>query len=350
MATSYRRLPFSGGLLSVLLPVAVLLVLLAVAGATGVVTEAGEANGHVLFAQPEVRDIGDRFYVAERRPLGQWVMTSWQHSPFTAEGKFVPVGWDPGPKTGLSIAGPRRNAQRGMQDAAGTTTGQMHGPAVGAYLNSADLSVEGRNEQGRPLPGSGGYKMMITPQILFAPDSIIRPFRRRDSRLDLRLELQVPTAACAERKGSLAYVSAVLLLIDPQTRLRISYITGLFSKRSRMAPSTAIEHIAHDGPSRSWMIQCNVVRDHPWLDLHPHSASYQTAPWRGWRRFSWSIRREHVAAALAALRRQQPEAEASTDPADYQLRSFHLNAEIKYEAAPAEMGWSMRRARIVHAP
>jgi hypothetical protein len=333
----------------VLLPVAVLLVLLAVAGATGVVTEAGEANGHVLFAQPEVRDIGDRFYVAERRPLGQWVMTSWQHSPFTAEGKFVPVGWDPGPKTGLSIAGPRRNAQRGMQDAAGTTTGQMHGPAVGAYLNSADLSVEGRNEQGRPLPGSGGYKMMITPQILFAPDSIIRPFRRRDSRLDLRLELQVPTAACAERKGSLAYVSAVLLLIDPQTRLRISYITGLFSKRSRMAPSTAIEHIAHDGPSRSWMIQCNVVRDHPWLDLHPHSASYQTAPWRGWRRFSWSIRREHVAAALAALRRQQPEAEASTDPADYQLRSFHLNAEIKYEAAPAEMGWSMRRARIVHA-
>jgi hypothetical protein len=51
-------------------------------------------------------------------------------------------------------------------------------------------------------------------------------------------------------------------------------------------------------------------------------------------------------AALAALREQQPETACSTDPADYQLRSFHLNAEITYETAPAELGWSMRQALV----
>ena len=35
-------------------------------------------------------------------------MISWQKSPFTADGKFVPVDWDPGNKTGLSIPDEQR--------------------------------------------------------------------------------------------------------------------------------------------------------------------------------------------------------------------------------------------------
>ncbi|MFW5693417.1 MAG: hypothetical protein ACOCWL_04295 [Thermoguttaceae bacterium] len=94
-------------------------------------------------------------------------MTSWQRSPFTPEGKFIPVDWDAGAKTGLFIPHPRHKHQRGMRPAVGSTTAQMHGGVVGAYLNSADLSAEGLDDEGRPLPGSGGYKMMVTPQILF---------------------------------------------------------------------------------------------------------------------------------------------------------------------------------------
>lgn len=73
------------------------------------------AEGHVVFSQPDVSDIGDRVYVVERRPLGEWFMISWQKSPFTADGKFLPVDWDPGNKMGLSIPDERtrRMAQRG---------------------------------------------------------------------------------------------------------------------------------------------------------------------------------------------------------------------------------------------
>ena len=83
-------------------------------------------------------------------------MISWQKSPFTADGKFVPVDWDPGEKTGLSIPDEqtRTKAQRGMRNAAGSTVCQMYGGTVGAYLNSADLSGKGIDAQGNPLPGS----------------------------------------------------------------------------------------------------------------------------------------------------------------------------------------------------
>ena len=81
------------------------------------------AEQHVVFSQPDVSNIGDRVYVIERRPLGEWFMISWQKSPFTADGKFVPVDWDPCEKTGLSIPDEhaRRMAQRGMRNAAGST-------------------------------------------------------------------------------------------------------------------------------------------------------------------------------------------------------------------------------------
>ena len=119
----------------------------------------------MLFSQPNVTNINGRVYVIERRPLGEWFMISWQKSDFTADGKFVPVDWDPGEKTGLSIPDERtrRLAQRGMRNVAGSTVCQMHGDTVGAYLNSADLSGKGADAQGNPLPGSDGYKQMITP-------------------------------------------------------------------------------------------------------------------------------------------------------------------------------------------
>ena len=129
------------------------------------------AEGEVVLSQPEVQGIAGQMYVIERRPVGEWFMISWQKSPFTKDGKFVPVDWDPGGKTGLSIPNEaaRGKAQRGMRNVPGSTVCQMHRDTVGAYLNSADLSVKGKDAKGNPLPGSGGYKQMITPSFMFHP-------------------------------------------------------------------------------------------------------------------------------------------------------------------------------------
>jgi hypothetical protein len=306
------------------------------------------AEEHVVFSQPDVSHIGERVYVIERRPLGEWFMISWQKSPFTTDGKFVPVDRNPAEKTGLSIPDEqtRRMAQRGMRNAAGSTVCQMYGGTVGAYLNSADLSGSGVDAKGNPLPGSHGYKQMITPSYMFGPEQVIYPWRAPDNHLQVSLDLQIPTAVCAEKKGSLAYANPLLTLVDPKTKLKISWGPMLFSKRSRGDATRPLQHIAYDAPSHSWMIRDRLVPGASWLELAPGSASYQTAPWRGWRHFCWSVSRAHVTAALKAMREQEPQVKVSIDPGDYQLTSFHLNAETHYQTAPAELGWSMRNLRI----
>jgi len=307
-----------------------------------------DAEEHVVFSQPDVSNIGERVYVIERRPLGEWFMISWQKSPFTADGKFVPVDWDPGDNTGLSIPDERtrRMAQRGMRNASGSTVCQMYGDTVGAYLNSADLSRDGFDATGNPLPGSSGYKQMITPSYKLRQDEAIYPWRAPDNHLQVSLDLQIPTAVCAEKKGSLAYVNPLLTLVDPNTKLKISWGPMLFSNRSNGDHTEPLQNIAYDRPSHSWMIRDRLVPGASWLELAPGSASYQTAPWRGWRHFSWSVSRAHVTAALKAMREQEPHVKISIDPGDYQLTSFHLNAETHFQTAPAELGWSMRNLRI----
>ncbi len=310
-----------------------------------------EGSAEVLLSQPDVSDIGDRLYVIERQPAEVWFMISWQRSPFTADGRFMPVDWDPGEKTGLSIpdAHARRMAQRGMRNVPGSTVCQMFGDAVGAYLNSADLSGGGVDGDGNPLPGSEGYKQMVTPSYKFDAKGAVRPWSTPDSVLRVSLDLQIPTAVCAERKGSLAYVNPLLTLVDPRTKLKISWGPMLFSRRSRGDATRPLRNIAYDAPSKSWMIRDRLVAGASWLELAPGSASYQTEPWRGWRSFSWSVSRTHMTAALKAMREQEPDATISTDPVDYQLTAFHLNAETHFQSAPAELGWSMRNLRIMVA-
>ena len=65
-----------------------------------------EFKEELVFTQPDVGvgDLGGRIFVAEKRPLDQWFMISWQKSPYLKEGKpFVPVDWDPVEKTGFEV-------------------------------------------------------------------------------------------------------------------------------------------------------------------------------------------------------------------------------------------------------
>ena len=151
-------------------------------------------------------------------------------------------------------------------------------------------------------------------------------------------------------KGSLVFANPLLTLVDPKTKLKMSWGPMLFSSRSRGDATRPLQRIPYDAPSHSSMIRDRLVPGASWLELAPASASYQTAPWRGWRHFCWSLSRAHVTAALNAMRAQQPQVEVSIAPGDYQLTAFHLNAEPHFQTAPAEMGWSMHNLRIVAEP
>ena len=49
--------------------------------------------------------------------------------------------------------------------------------AQSALILSADLSGKGVDAKGNPLPGSDGYKQMVTPSYMFGPEETIHPWR-----------------------------------------------------------------------------------------------------------------------------------------------------------------------------
>lgn len=306
---------------------------------------AGTAD--VLFRQPSLDGFGDRLFVQAHPAPGTFNLISWQKNPTTDDGRFVPVDWNVGEKTGLVIATNLSSAQRGMRNERGATAAQMSGTAVGAYLNSADLSGGGQDAGGNPLPGSGGYKMMVTPQFFFPKPQVAGLFQAREDRLKVSMDLQIPVAVSAQKKGSLAYVNPVLVFIDAKRNVKISYTVGMFATWPARNGPKMVEHIGYDEPSHSWMIHCNLMPGIRWATFESDSSIYQVLPWKGWKHFSYAITWENFAAALKIFREKQPDVNCSTDPADYRLHSFHLNAEITYQIAPAELGWSMRHAEIV---
>lgn len=300
------------------------------------------ADPRVLYQQPTLEAIAGRMLVQARAPEGEMALISWQKNPNTPTGAFVPVRWPVGQKTGLDPAGDLAQWQMGMADRAGSTAAQVFKQAVGAYLNSDDLSAGGRDAAGNPLPGSGGYKMMVTPEIRFPMKAGIRPLADPNTSLRVSFDLQVPTAVDQQKSGSHTYVNPCLVLVDPKTKVRISYIVVAFSKGYRIVK----ESVGYDDPSRSWMLHTYMSTNQQWMTLQPGSAVFHDQPWKGWKHFSFAITPANARAAFSALHAARPEIACSTNPADYVLQSFHLNAELKYNTAHAELGWSLRDAKV----
>jgi hypothetical protein len=295
-----------------------------------------------LFKQPTLDGIAGKLYVQARIPDGMFCLISWQKNPATADGLFVPAGWNVGEKTGVEITDKLLERQAGMVNRRGATAAQVCGTAVGAYLNSDDLSGGGHDAAGNPLPGSGGYKMMVTPEIRFPMKRAIKPFADPMGRLVTSFDLQVPVALDQQKAGSHSYVNPCFVFIEPKTKVKFSYIIVTFSNGYRIVK----ESIAYDEPSHSWMLHSYMTTNQQWVALEPGSEVFQSKPWKGWKHFSFSITPAHVRSALNAFCQRQPAVPCSTNPADYVMQSFHLNAELKYQTAHAEMGWSMRDAAI----
>jgi hypothetical protein len=247
-------------------------------------------------------------------------MVLWQPNPNVPNGQLVPTTWDASSQTGFTPSSSLSATQLGFQNIPGTSTAQMDGDVVGAYLNSANL------------PGSpDDQKMMITPQFVFEAGNEPAPFASSSSSLSASMDLQIPTAV-----GNLTYVTADLLFKDPNG-VRISFGVKIFSNGA----TQPVVGTGYNVPGNSYMLNSPLVADQQYLTLAPGSASWSSAPWLGWRHFEWSISQAQFLAGLDFLVSQYPGKVQSTDPAQYVLAEVHLNAEFQFQPAPAELGWSM---------
>jgi hypothetical protein len=287
----------------------------------------------LIFSQPSLNEIDGHLFVPSAThalpPFDTFNLISWQLNPFARDGMLTPSEWNAGEKTGLDVKQPVSKHEFGYRDVPGSTTAQVGGEAVGVYLNSRELPQSTHKN-----------KMMITPNIRFS--SMTYPFADPRCRLHVSFDLQVPTAADGHITGSETYIVAELLFSDPRSKVLISYGTAVFfngypkSKR----------HTGFDGDTHSYMVTTPLGQDDGWVERDINSASKMSTPWEGWKTFSFVISERDFQAALGSLHMAYRGELMSASPQDYGLAQFHLNAELHFISAPAELGWSMRRARI----
>jgi len=287
------------------------------------------AGSSVLFEQPLESGIANNVFFAHATkgglPTGTFDLVVLQRDPYTSTGYLVPTSWDAGSQTGFVPTSPS-TAQLGFRNQVGTSTAQMEGDTVGAYLNSRDLPTTLSNQ-----------KMMITPQYRFPSGATPVPFASSTSLLNAEMDLQIPVAV-----GSNTYVTADFLFIGPNG-VRISYGVKLFHNGARQ--STLLGG-GYDSLDNSYMINCPLGTDTQFLTKASASGSSTGTPWLGWRHFQWTIDQAQFVAALNRLAAQYPAKVQSTDPTQYVFAEVHLNAEFHYSPAPAELGWSMRGLNV----
>jgi hypothetical protein len=301
----------------------------------------------VIFEQPQLTGPAGSFHV----PLAEngypsehpFNLLLWQPNPDRPDGQLVPTSWDAGSKTGFEPDEPLADHQLGFRDESGASTVQAEGDTIGAYLNSKDLTK-----------GSGGDKMMITPELKLPPGGRIHPFATPGMALAGSLELQVPTAHDSDKYGNLTYVVSDFSFEDKRTRTKLSYHFSLFRDspaKGDTQPTAEWMRDAEvgglDGPSHSYMVGNPVATGGRLITLLAGCAPYQNQPWRGWKLFRAAITEDNFKLALQDLKANAKGFKGSLDPADYEFVGWHLNAELKYETGPAELGWSMRHAKIM---
>jgi hypothetical protein len=306
--------------------------------ATSFAVAQADSSSSTLFEQPSLDGVAGNFFVPpavhKPPPSGVFALILWQPNPNRPDGMLVPTAWGAGGKTGFYPSAPVEKHQAGFRDASATTTVQADGDTVGAYINSADLPE-----------GSHEYKMMITPEIIVPPSAQVQPYAQAGRAILVSLELQVPTAVDAHRDGSETYVNADLVFVDHSRGTKISYGCNLFFNGH--PHRRAGGHIRLDQDTQNMMINSVVGLDTAWLAAQPGSAVSQSEPWNGWKVFRFAITEKNFAQALDAFDQTNRSAKVSVKPGDYSFVQFHLNAELHFNNAPAELGWSMRHAKIV---
>jgi hypothetical protein len=292
------------------------------------VSAASFAGTTVLIEQPTVSGIAKNIFVAHvaksGMPTGSFDLVVEQPDPFTSTGNLVTTTWDAGSQTGFTPTSPA-TAQLGFRNLSGTSTAQMEGDVVGAYLNSKDLPTELTYQ-----------KMMTAPQYTFPSGTEPMPFESSTALLSAEMDLQIPVAT-----GSDTYIDADFLFIGPNG-LRVTYGVKLFNNGAR----GALFGVLYDTPDNVFIINCPLETNTQFLTKASTSGSSTGTPWLGWKHFQWSINQAQFVAGLKQLAAKFPAQVKSTDPNQYVFSQFHLNAEFHYSPAPAELGWSMRGLNV----
>ena len=302
------------------------LALLSLAAMLGAAPQAG-ATTTIALGAPAGTGIGGNLYVPladSYLPKGKFGLVLWEVDPSQPSGMPVPTTWNAASQTGFTPTNPGA-AQMGFRNQPGTTTAQMEGDTVGAYLNSNDIPAT-----------SAGQKLMIAPAYHFLTTDQPLVFAYPTGSIDFAMDLQIPIAT-----GGKAYAALDFEFVDPNGA-SISYGIALFrNNATKFSP-----HTGYDAPSHSFQVREPLGWDSQFASAAPGSASATGMPWLGWRHFHWTISHAQFVAALKYLASQQPGAGISTDPAHYALTKIHLNAEIFYTSAQptTELGWSMRAA------
>jgi hypothetical protein len=238
----------------------------------------------------------------------------------------MPATWAVGDRTSFYPTDALQRRQMGMRDKYGST--------VGAYLISADL-----------IRGSHLYKEMVTPAYEFPPVARVALFDESDSAVSCTLELQVPVAADgggSPRSG--AYINLNLVMAKDTSGGQVSVNGGLFYNRRADDP----ERLGFDPVTKHVLVLTPIQRQSQWSTYTNDSDVRQGTPWKGWKRFRFNVTRDNFVSALKAVSAKHP-AVSPGDPSEWKLAMIHLNAEIRYETAPAEMGWSMRGLKCATA-
>lgn len=299
-----------------------------------------ESGSDLLFAQPVVSQSSiDDLLVSPRAgnvskppPLDRFSLIFWQRNPRTADGRLVPKRDSSAALTGIDVGeNQRESMQRGEASEGKGVSVQAVGDAVGAFLTS----------EGFPTPKQGIGKLMITPQYKWSNQRAVKPFANGD-KITVDFQLQVPIASAKRVPGSGAYVTSGLLFVDPGKGTRLSLGAGAFSAgKQNWSGGIAIDPATH-----GIMVNSPISPTAEFIYVPPESADYTAETWRGWKEFRYEIDAIRFKKALESAASRYPELRISTDPADYILQNFHLNAEIRYDKGDAMLGWSMRNARI----
>jgi hypothetical protein len=299
----------------------------ATSGSTG-------ASAGLLIKQPLVDGITGRLLQPHltrvQPPEGDMHLLLWQANPHLADGTLVPTKWAAGSKTGFFPSAPLEKKQLGFEDRDGSSTAQWDQDTIGVYLNSRDLPGETHKQ-----------KMMVTPQYRFPKGQEPQPFVRTGGALHASLDLQVPTAVDEHTRGSDTYVSVIFLFKDTQGTL-ISYGVVLFHN--------GVPHLRvssnFDTDTGSFIISSPLGEDEQFVTKAQGSYSRMGHPWRGWQHYEFSIDEKDFANATRFLSDKYSGAVHSAAPKDYFLAAVHLNAELHFQTAPSELGWSMRNFEV----
>jgi hypothetical protein len=303
----------------------------------------------VIFEQPRLNGVVGHFHVptAEHKyPSDQpFNVLLWQPNPNTSDGQLVPSTWSAGDKTGFYPDSPLGEYQEAFKNAHGASTVQIDGGTIGAYITSEDLPN-----------GTDRSKMMITPAYVFPKSAPIYPFARGDVALVNSFELQVPVARDLNQPGNMTYVSPYFYLQDSRSHTLISYGITVFHHSSRPGPAPSPDWLRKtevgpfDDPTHSYQVGNALGLGSRVVSVLSGTTLYQNQPWKGWRLFNFAITRSNFESALQALKNKDPTFPGSENPSDYVLIEWHLNAELNFAHGPAELGWSMRLARVSLVP